>query len=88
MNLNVEKIKRKLNTILLGRNIKYYEMIDSTQNEAKRITKNDYIENGTYIVTDKQTNGKGTNDRKWYDSIGENICGTFVLKPNCNIKKI
>ena len=88
MNLNVEKIKRKLNTILLGRNIKYYEMIDSTQNEAKRITKNDYIENGTYIVTDKQTNGKGTNDRKWYDSTGENICGTFVLKPNCNIKKI
>lgn len=88
MSLNVEKIKKKLNTISLGKSIIYHEVLDSTQDEAKRMTKSNNIKDGTYIITDRQTNGKGTNDRKWYDGASENICGTFVLKPNCHIKKI
>lgn len=88
MKLDIKKIEKELNTSFLCKNIIYQEELDSTQNEAKRIAKNEEITNGTYIVTDKQTNGKGTQDRKWYGGKYENICGTFVLKPNCHISKL
>ena len=86
MKLNIDKIKNNLKTEFLGQNIIYREEIDSTQDEAKRII--DELEDGTYIVTDRQTRGKGTHGRVWYDQGYENICGTFVLKPNCNISKL
>lgn len=88
MKLDIKKIEENLDTSFLGRNIIYHEQIDSTQDEAKRLTKSQNIKNGTYIITDKQTQGKGTKDRKWYDKGYENICGTFILVTNCHISKL
>ena len=88
MKLDIEKIKSNLKTSFLGKNIVYHEEIDSTQDEAKRLAKQDKATNGMYIVTDNQTKGKGTKGRTWYGGEYENICGTFVLTPNCNIKQI
>ena len=85
---DIEKIKSNLKTSFLGKNIVYHEEIDSTQDEAKRLAKQDKATNGMYIVTDNQTKGKGTKGRTWYDGEYENICGTFVLTPNCYIKQI
>ena len=86
--LDIEKIKTNLKTSFLGKNIIYNEEIDSTQDEAKRLVKQGKATNGMYIVTDNQTKGKGTKGRTWYGGEYENICGTFVLTPNCNIKQI
>lgn len=88
MKLDVEKIKEKLMTEILCRNIMYYEELDSTQDEAKRLAESGNVKDGMYVVTDNQTKGKGTKGRSWYGGEYENICGTFVLMPNCNIKKI
>lgn len=86
MKLDIKKIKNNLKTFFIGQNIIYKEEISSTQDEAKRLI--DELPDGSYIVTDKQTKGKGTHGRVWYDQGYENICGTFVLKPNCNISKL
>ena len=86
--LDIKKIKSNLKTSFLGKNIVYHEEIDSTQDEAKRLVKQGKATNGMYIVTDNPTNGKGTKGRAWYGGEYENICGTFVLTPNCNIKQI
>lgn len=86
MKLNIEEVNKNLKTSILGKEIIYYEEIDSTQDEVKRII-ND-IKDGTYIVTDKQIKGKGTHGRIWYDNGYENICGSFILMPNCNISKL
>lgn len=86
--LNINKIKSNLKTSFLAQNIIYHEKIDSTQDEAKRLAKQGKAINGMYIVTDNQTKGKGTKGRSWYGGEYENICGTFVLTPNCNIKQI
>ena len=88
MKLDIEKIKSNLKTSFLGKNIVYHEEIDSTHDEAKRLVKQGKATNGMYIVTDNQTKGKGTKGRAWYGGEYENICGTFVLTPNCNIKQI
>ncbi len=47
-----------LNTKFLGRNIEYYEKIDSTQLEVWRRINKKQIENGTVIISEIQTNGK------------------------------
>ena len=86
--LDIKKIKSNLKTSFLGKNIVYHEEIDSTQDEAKRLVKQGKATNGMYIVTDNQTKGKVTKGRAWYGGEYENICGTFVLTPNCNIKQI
>lgn len=47
-----------LNTKFLGKNIIYYEEIDSTQLEVWRQVEKNTILNGTIILADKQTTGK------------------------------
>lgn len=86
MKLDIGKIKENLTTVFIGRNIVYKEEIDSTQDEAKRFVED--FPDGSYVVTDRQTQGKGTHGRVWYDNGYKNICGTFILKPNCNISKL
>lgn len=86
MKLNIKKIKENLKTKELAQNIIYSEKINSTQDEAKKLS--DLCCNGTFITADIQTKGKGTHGRIWYGGEYENICGTFVLKPNCHISKI
>lgn len=61
---NIEKIQEKLNTRILGRNIIYLEEIDSTQEYIKRNEKD--LVDGTIVITDNQTKGKGTKGRIWY----------------------
>ncbi len=81
-----QELLGKLNTQILGKNVIYYENIDSTQLKAKEIK--DIMKNGTIIIANSQTAGIGTHERTWYMGEGENIAFTLILKPQCNIAKI
>lgn len=72
-----------LDTEVLGRNFIYYKVIDSTQKQLWKISKD--APNGTLIMADIQTNGVGTHGRTWYTDEEKNIAISFLLKPNCNI---
>ena len=76
-----------LKTKFLGRNVIYYESIDSTQLEILRKIENN-IPNGTIIITDLQTNGIGTHGRKWYTTEKENIAFSFIIYANCKVEKL
>lgn len=77
-----------LNTKYIGRNIIYYEKIDSTQKEVWRRVKNNNIENGSLIIADIQTAGIGTHGRVWHTEESNNIAFSIVIFPNCNINKL
>ena len=83
----LEKIKQELKTKILGKNIKYFTEIDSTQDEAKKLADNN-VENGTIVIAENQTKGKGTHDRKWHAEEGKNILFTLILYPECKIEKL
>lgn len=74
-----------LHTNIVGKKCKIYNEIASTQLEAKRLAENG-IENGTMIITDCQTNGIGTHNRKWYTEKGKNISFTLILYPKCKVR--
>ena len=75
--MDIKKIQNA-NTKYIGKNIEYFKIIDSTQTEAKKNV-NQYS-NGTVIIADIQTNGKGTHGRSWYTETN-NIAMTIILKP-------
>lgn len=76
-----------LTTKSLGRNLIYYETIDSTQLELLRQIENN-IPNGTIIIADLQTMGIGTHGRKWHTTEKNNIAFSFVIYANCNVEKL
>ena len=77
---------KELTTNFLGRNVIYYKEIDSTQLEILRKINN--LTNGAIIMADIQTNGKGTHGRVWHTSEKNNIAFSFVIYPNCNVRKL
>lgn len=62
---NYDKVKEKLNTKFLGRQLIYLKEIDSTQDYVKMKIKEEAHE-GLVVIAENQTKGKGTNGRKWY----------------------
>lgn len=77
-----------LKTNFLGHKIFYYEKIDSTQDEIWRLVENKSIKNGTLVMADIQTKGRGTHGRVWHTDEVNNIAFSFYIDMNCNIKKL
>jgi biotin--[acetyl-coA-carboxylase] ligase len=84
MLVNIEKIK-SAKTKFIGKELKYFNEIDSTQTEAKRNVEK--YKNGTVIIADMQTAGRGTHGRVWHTKT-DNIAMTIILKPEINISKL
>jgi len=75
-----EEITNNLNTKIIGKNIHYFEKVTSTNQIAKEfIGKN--IKEGTIVVSDIQTKGRGRKNRKW-SSPREGLWFSVVLYPN------
>lgn len=85
--MNISEIKSNLTTNYIGQNIIYFETIDSTQKQAKKLAENN-LPNGTLVLANMQTSGVGTHGRVWYTEADSNITMTLVLYPNCNIDKL
>ncbi len=76
-----------LNTNFIGKNSYYYEKIDSTQSEIWRLYEKD-APSGTLVMANIQTNAHGTKGRIWYTDEENNIAFSFLIRMDCNIKKL
>jgi len=77
-----------LETNFLGRNFIFYDEIDSTQSEIWRLVENEKIQNGTLVMADIQTKGKGTHGRIWHTDEKNNIAFSFYIKTYCTPEKL
>jgi BirA family biotin operon repressor/biotin-[acetyl-CoA-carboxylase] ligase len=66
---------------LIGKSIKIFEELDSTNNFVKMNVSN--LDNGTIIVAKKQTDGRGQRSNKWLSKEG-NLYFSIVLKEGIN----
>lgn len=71
--------KLELNTNFIGKNIIHLETVDSTNDYLKKI--NNQVEDGTVVISDEQTKGKGRLGRKWQSKSREGIWMSIILKP-------
>ncbi|AMM54177.1 biotin--[acetyl-CoA-carboxylase] ligase [Pyrococcus kukulkanii] len=65
-----------LKTSIIGKKVIYYQEISSTNDVAKSLD----VEEGTVIVADRQTKGRGRLNRKWISPEG-GLWLSVVLKP-------
>lgn len=73
-------LNKMLKTSSLGRNIKIYESIGSTNTKAKELALNG-APHGTLIIADEQTEGKGRRGRRWVSRPGTGLWMTLLLRP-------
>ena len=77
------EITQNLNTKFLGKRVYYFDSTDSTQNFAMEIASNDK-ENGTVIISKKQTVGRGRMKRKWKSPTG-GIWMSIIIHPKFDV---
>jgi len=76
-----DEIKSGLNTNILGREVLCYAETTSTNDIAIELAGKDAKE-GTLVIADSQTKGRGRLDRKWVASAGTSILATLILRPS------
>jgi len=75
-----EEISADLNTNIIGKNVVYFETIDSTNSYGKKLV-NENAADGTVIVADIQTSGRGRKNRSWLSHSG-GLWFSIILYPN------
>ena len=77
------EIIKNLKTELIGKRVYYFEEIDSTQNFAQKIALGKK-ENGTIIIAEKQTSGRGRLNRKWASPKG-GMWFSLIIHPKFDV---
>ena len=78
--LEPNELQIDMNTRLIGNNLIYHQSVDSTNNEAKKEAAAGAPE-GTVIIADEQTGGRGRLGRHWVSPKGTGIWMSIILKP-------
>ena len=74
------KLKDKLNTNYIGREIHYFREVDSTNEVAKKLARKGAPE-GTVVIAESQRSGKGRRGKKWLSPLG-GAWLSIILRPN------
>lgn len=75
-----------LKTKHLGKNVYYFDSLDSTQNFASSIAKK-HGEDGTVVIAETQVSGKGRQGRSWISPKG-GIWLSVILHPRFDVGKV
>lgn len=81
------EVLSRLETKRMGKEIRYFSTIGSTNQYARRIAEEGAAD-GTLVIADEQTDGRGRRGRHWVTPPGEAISFTLILRPNLPPEKI
>jgi len=84
--LSYQEIEPYLNTKFIGRNIQYFDTIDSTNKKTKEIAEEST--DGTVIISEEQTLGRGRLGRNWSSPKGKSLLISILIKPNIDPSKV
>ena len=74
------RVRPHLSTNRLGQRLRHYLRVDSTNDTARRLAEAGAAE-GTVVVAEEQTGGRGRLGRVWYSRKGKDILLSLVLRP-------
>ena len=78
--LDIPALESALSRRIVGRRIHYYDLIGSTMDEARRLAAEGMPE-GTVVIAEEQTAGRGRFNRAWVSPRGENLSFSVILTP-------
>ena len=82
-----ELYQKKLCTTILGREFNYHPQTNSTNEDAWQCFI-DGTPDGTLILTDNQTNGKGRRQNKWVSTPDKSLTFSFILHSELELEKM
>lgn len=85
--LTSDEIAGYLRTAYIGRRILHYDSIDSTNNKARELAEKGEPE-GTVVVSESQTKGKGKTGRQWYSEAYKGIWMSIILRPDIAMSSV
>ncbi len=75
-----QELRLRLKTRFLGKAIHYYQEVGSTNNIALQLAAEGAPE-GTVVLAEYQTGGRGRFGRKWFSPAGKNLILSLILRP-------
>lgn len=79
--ISAQELLSLLHTEWFGKEILYFDSIDSTNNELKRQAEKN-VKHGLLAVAEEQTAGRGRRGHAWVSPPGTGIWFSFLLKPD------
>jgi len=79
--ISANEIRLGLQTKVIGRTIHFEDQVTSTQKIAQGLASEGTPE-GTIVVADQQTSGRGRMARAWYSPSGTGIWMSLIIRPN------
>ncbi len=80
-------LEKGLATSVIGRNIYYYQTVDSTSSVARSLAEQGAAE-GSVVIAEEQTSGRGRYGRRWISPKGANILGSIILRPSIRLHQV
>lgn len=78
--LNLDSLESQLKTTRIGRRVVYLTSTGSTMDVARREAE-DGADEGTVVIAEEQTSGRGRFGRPWESPAGKNLYFTVLLRP-------
>lgn len=75
----LDDVKHELKTTTIGKDIRYYSEVDSTNTLAMKLAQ-DGASEGTVVIAETQHGGKGRLGRRWFSPRG-NLLLSIILRP-------
>ena len=82
---NDKTISQNLGTKIIGKKIFFFKSIKSTMDYARSLAERGE-EDGTVVIADNQTKGRGRFGRIWKAEPGKNILMSIILKPQIPVE--
>jgi BirA family biotin operon repressor/biotin-[acetyl-CoA-carboxylase] ligase len=85
--LEPDLIKHGLRTSYIGQKIFYYTSTESTNTIAVELSKNGEAE-GSVVIAEEQTKGKGRLGRQWLSTANKNILMSIIFRPSIDTSQL
>lgn len=85
--ISAEDITEGLRTSLIGREVIHLTSTPSTNVVAKKRAQAGVAE-GTLVITDNQTHGRGRFERTWWSSPGEDLLFSLIFRPHLKVSQV
>ncbi len=82
--VTAHELKACITSSVLGRHVAYREIVDST-NSVARILAEEGALDGTLVIADEQTQGRGRFNRKWISPPKSGILMSLIIRPSLSI---
>ena len=79
--LTARDVKRGLGTTIVGRRVRCCRSLPSTMDAARRLAERGAPE-GTVVLAEQQTQGRGRFNREWVSPPGQNLTFSILLRPS------